>query len=105
MAWYLGAQNDTSPRDISGAGVYSRTCTIAVVTARGTPVPCERRTPRAALTARACAVLGPRADVVPTIADRVFEALPGVGMARFPVAAGLRFQGRPITPPVALVRP
>ena len=42
-------------------------------------------------SARFCLALGPCVDFVPAIADGVFEALPGAGVARFPVAAGVGF--------------
>lgn len=48
--------------------------------------------------------LSPRADFVPAIADGVFEAFPGVGMARLPVAAGVGFEYGPVPTPVTLVR-
>src|SRR4029453_892777 len=64
----------------------------------------RRRGPRQRSPARWYAALGPGADFVPAIADGVFEALPGVRMPCFPVAAGVRFQGDPVAPPVALVR-
>src|SRR5262249_34415339 len=54
--------------------------------------------------ARFCAALSSRTNFVPAIVDGVFEALPGAGVARFPVAAGVGFQCSPVAPPVALVR-
>src|SRR5919108_2441921 len=50
------------------------------------------------------ALLGPRADFVPAIADRIFEALPGARMPCLPVATRLGFQRGPVPAPVALVR-
>src|SRR5580765_2768368 len=45
-----------------------------------------------ALPGRFGAVLGARMGVVPAIVDGIFASLPGPGVARFPVAAGLGVQ-------------
>src|SRR4029434_4818655 len=63
-----------------------------------------RETPRVQRATHACAKpLGTCADAVPAIANRLFAALPGAGVARFPVAASIRCKGGPVAPAVALV--
>src|SRR4030095_11942631 len=102
----------TGPSTTRGIGTRMMTtlsCTMAAwprVLYAGAPAGAHRTERRksgtascAAGHARVCEALGPRADAVPAIANRVFETLPGAGMARFPVPAGPPLQGRPRTAP------
>jgi hypothetical protein len=50
-----------------------------------------------------CLALGLCADFVPAIADGIFEAFPGTGVACFLVAAGIGFQSGPVAPTVAFI--
>ena len=63
----------------------------------------RRRGERSLSPARFCSALGPCADFVPAIADGVFEAFPGAGVTRFPVAAGVDFQRGPVATTVTLI--